>query len=191
MVSADKQDDELNLILLTGLPGVGKTTIVNRLAEYYAGKGLKVSGITTREVRASGVRIGFKITDLATGREGWLARKNSHSGPHVGSYQVVLEDLEMVGVSALSNAATGSADIVIVDEVGPMEMTSHGFRSSLSKILSGNRPTIATVKMGSNYHEIERIRDKGVRFEITAENRDTTYDKLIELVNEWIDRSRS
>lgn len=191
MVSADQHDNELNIILLTGLPGVGKTTMVNRLAEHYVGRGLRVSGITTREVRASGVRIGFKITDLATGREGWLARKNSHRGPHVGSYQVVLDDLEMIGVSALANAATGSADIIIVDEVGPMEMTSHGFRNSLSKVLSGNQRTIATVRMGSNYPEIERIRDKAVRFEITAENRDTIYHKLIELVDEWIGHSGS
>ena len=191
MVSADKHDNELNVILLTGLPGVGKTTIVNRLAEYYVGKGLKLSGITTREVRASGVRIGFKITDLETGREGWLARKNSNTGPHVGPYRVALEDLEMIGANALATAATGSADIIVVDEVGPLEMTSYAFRNSLSKILSGNRPTIVTVKMGSNYREIEQIRGKSVRFEITTENRDTIYHELIELADEWISHSRS
>src|SRR6266705_6441203 len=96
------------------------------------------------------------ITDLKSGQEGWLAKKDLAIGPRVGSYVVVSEDLEKIGVAALDRSIKGVADLLIVDEIGPMEMTSASFRNSISKVLNGNRAVIATVKFGARYPEVER-----------------------------------
>ena len=146
----------MKLILLTGLPGVGKTTIINRLCTHYTTKGRNVQGITTREFREKGQRVGFKITDLATAEEGWLARKDSATGPRIGSYRVVTEDLERIGVGALERASKGPTDIVVVDEIGPMEMTSMSFRNVVSKVFDGEHATVATLRFGSHYPEVEK-----------------------------------
>jgi len=176
----------VRVILLTGRPGVGKTTIVNRIHEHYSASGLKIEGMTTREVREGSARTGFMITDLSSGQEGWLAKKDLTTGLRVGSYVVVSEDLEKIGVAALERSMKGPADLVIVDEIGPMEMTSTSFRNNISRVLNGNIAVIATVKFGSRYPEVEKTWQKSVHWEITKENRESIYRKIIRQVDDWI-----
>ncbi len=164
--------------------------MVNRLYEHYSTKELKIAGITTREERQNGQRVGFKIKDLSTGKEGWLAQKNALEGPHVGSYRVDSKDLETIGVGALEHAFGEACDMIIVDEIGPMEMTSNSFREIISKVLTRDKATIATVKFGSHYPEVEKIRPKSILIEITKENREEVYRRLIEQVDEWIGQTR-
>ena len=176
----------MRVILLTGLPGTGKTTMVKRIHEQYSRSGVRVGGIITSEVRGASGRIGFKLLDLSNGREGWLARKDSGVGPRVGLYRVVTEDLETIGVAALNRAVDGPADLVLVDEVGPMEMTSPSFREAVSRVLKSIKTILATVKYGSHYGEIEEIRDGSVQLEITKTNREEIYNRLVRQIDEWI-----
>ena len=53
-------------IILTGAPGVGKTTIVMDVAQKLEESGVRVGGLVSREVRTNNVRIGFDFIDLAT-----------------------------------------------------------------------------------------------------------------------------
>ena len=175
---------------MTGEPGVGKTTIVVRLCDHFAGR-TKVQGITTREVRDGGVRVGFRIMNVATREEGWLARKNHSQGPQVGPYRVVEEDLERIGVAALNRAIIESGGIVVVDEIGPMEMTSPRFRNAVARLFDIERPIIATVKLGSRYPEVERVRSHSVELEITKDNREASYQRLVSHVDEWTRSSSS
>lgn len=181
----------MRVLLLTGRPGVGKTTLVNRVYEHYSKNGFKIEGLTTREVREGGARTGFMITDLSSGQEGWLAKKDSGTGPRVGSYVVASYDLEKIGVTALERSMSGAADLVIVDEIGPMEMTSILFRNNISKILNGNKAVVATVKFGSRYPEVENTWQKSLHWEITKENREAIYRRIIRQVDNWIRQPRS
>ena len=191
MASITKGVTGLRVILLTGRPGVGKTTTVNRVYEHYSKNGLKIEGLTTREVREGGARTGFMIKDLSSGQEGWLAKKDLGTGPRVGSYVVVSDDLEKIGVSALERSMAGAADLVIVDEIGPMEMTSTSFRNNISKILNGTKTVVATVKFGSRYPEVENTWRRSVHWEITKENRVSIYRRLIRQVDDWIGEPKS
>jgi nucleoside-triphosphatase len=190
MASIAARYDRLRVILLTGRPGVGKTTIVNRVYEHYSAGGFKVEGMTTREVREAGARTGFMITDLSSGQEGWLAKKDLTAGPRVGSYVVVSDDLEKIGVAALERSMNGAADLVIIDEIGPMEMTSASFRNNIFKVLNGNRTVLATVKYGSRYPEVEKTLQKSVHWEVTKENRESIYRRIIRQVDDWIREPR-
>ena len=191
MAPIAQRSDKLRVMLLTGRPGVGKTTIVNRVCGHYSKNGFKVDGLTTREVREGGARTGFMITDLSSGQEGWLAKRDLGTGPRVGSYVVVSHDLEKIGVAALERSLNGAADLVIVDEIGPMEMTSTLFRNNISKILNGNRAVVATVKFGSRYPEVESAWRRSLHWEITKENREAIYRRIIRQVDEWIREPRS
>jgi len=178
-------------VFVTGAPGVGKTTLIQRIHTHYKNKGLRVSGMITREVREGDQRVGFKITDLASGAEGWLARVGDGVGPRIGKYSVVSEDLEKIGVSALREAAERPDGLVLVDEIGPMEMTSRPFRDALAKLLSHRGIVIATVKYGSHYPEVERASGtaEGVSLEVSKGNRDEVMQRITSLVDKWADRS--
>jgi nucleoside-triphosphatase len=178
-------------VFVTGAPGVGKTTLMQRIHDHCKNKGLRVDGMVTSEVRKSDERIGFKITDLSSGAEGWLARVGDSVGPRIGKYSVDSKDLEDIGVCALKRAVEGSADFVLVDEIGPMEMTSSAFRGALAKLLSAGRNVIATVKYGSHYPEIERSPGvaEAVRLEISRDNREETIRRILSIVDAWTERS--
>jgi nucleoside-triphosphatase len=185
------RSEQLTVILLTGRPGVGKTTLVNRVYEHYSKHGFRIEGLTTREVREGDARTGFMITDLLSGREGWLAKKDLGTGPRVGSYVVVSDDLEKIGVAALERSMNGAADLIIVDEIGPMEMTSTSFRNNISRVLNGRKTVVATVKFGSRYPEVENTRRRSLHWEITKENRESIYRRTIRQVDDWIREPRN
>jgi len=176
----------MRIVLLSGLPGVGTTTMVRRIADSLVASGIKLAGVTTNEVRENDLRTGFRITNLSTGEEGWLARKDVKGGPRIGAYHVMIEDLERIGIQALETVSDPRTDFAIVDEVGPMEMASASFRSSLVKVFHSGKPILATVKFGSRYSEIEKIRDKCLQLVLTSENREQTYANPTGQVATWV-----
>ncbi len=120
-------------VLVTGPPGVGKTTLIRRVADYARGLGLEVFGFVTVEVREGGSRVGFKIIDVNTGREAWLAHVSLfRGGPTVGKYYVNVRAMDEVGVPAIRSAKPGS--LLIVDEIGKMELLSNDFLRALEEV---------------------------------------------------------
>ena len=158
-------------VFLTGIPGVGKTTAIKRVVLALREKGLIVGGMVTSEVREKGRRIGFEIIDLLTGRKGFLATLHG-SGPRLGKYVVNLRDLVEVGVNAIREALE-KADVIVIDEVGPMELFSEEFKKAVKEALKSGKPLIGTIHYKARDPLIEAIkRNSNVKiFEVTLENR--------------------
>jgi nucleoside-triphosphatase THEP1 len=88
-------------LLLTGAPGVGKTTVLVKTVDSLRANDISVGGMISQEAREGYARVGFEIMDLANGKYGWLAHINQQSGPQVGKYCVNLQDLENIGAKPL------------------------------------------------------------------------------------------
>jgi nucleoside-triphosphatase len=132
-------------ILLTGLPGVGKTTIIKEIAESL---GDSAGGFYTAEIREGGRRQGFKIMTL-DGEEGILAHVDVKGPPRVSKYGVNLRDLEGVGVAALMQAMANDR-CVVVDEIGKMELSSERFREVVMAAIKGDSNVVGTVMKARN-----------------------------------------
>ncbi|MGB9756831.1 MAG: nucleoside-triphosphatase, partial [Candidatus Bathyarchaeales archaeon] len=126
------------VLLLTGSPGIGKTTVLLKVVEALKGKGYSVGGMISREVRSCGARVGFEILDLCSNRRGWLAHVNQKVGPQVGKYRVNLNDLDGVGAEAILKAVR-ECDVIAVDEIGPMELFSERFRVAVGKAFESGK----------------------------------------------------
>ena len=178
--------------MVTGAPGVGKTTLIRRIHEHFTSQGLRVTGITTREVREGAQRVGFRLTDISSGSEGWLARIGRSSGPRIGRYIVDSEDLEMLGVQAVQKSADEIADLVLVDEIGPMEMTSNNFRKAIADLLSRDRIVVATIKQGSHYPEVEHASKSSevIMVELSRENRNEAFQRITSIIDSWTTNRR-
>ncbi|MEN3051925.1 MAG: NTPase, partial [Candidatus Methanosuratincola petrocarbonis] len=138
------------IFLLTGFPGIGKTTAVLRVADLLGREGFAVGGMLTQEVRgAGGERVGFEILDLSTGIRGWLARARQGPGPRIGRYAVDIGALERIGAASILGAVA-SSDVIAIDEIGPMELLSEGFRAAVLRAVGCGKPVIATVHFRSS-----------------------------------------
>lgn len=126
--------------LITGRPGVGKTSLLLSLLKTLPGK---KGGFYTREIREGGQRVGFQVTDL-TGPEGVLAHVRFAGPPRLGRYGVDLKTFEAIGVQAVIRALQ-DADLIIIDEIGKMELYSSLFEMSLFKVLEAPQPFLATI----------------------------------------------
>ena len=160
-------------IFLTGAPGSGKTTAMLKIYETLKLYGYKIGGFITQEYREGGRRVGFKISTLDTRETGWLAHINIDKGPIIGRYRVDIESLEKIGVSALKRAIE-SSDIIIIDEIGPMELTSIKFKQTLEKLLETDKNAVLTVhyKISSRLYKEFKINDESMLFMITEKNRE-------------------
>lgn len=177
------------ILLVTGPPGIGKTTLVMRVAESLGSRGISVGGMTTREVRQGGARVGFEILDLSTGERGWLARAGTGPGPRVGRYALDTATLERIGAAAISAAAARS-DVVAIDEVGPMELLSGGFRQAVAEAVGSGKPVIATVHFRSADPLVQSLRGRedAQTFVVTMENRSSLPGEILLILLDLIRR---
>jgi NTPase len=89
----------VNVLLLTGAPGVGKTTVLRKVAGFLPGKVL--GGFYTDEIRVGGSRRGFRIVTF-DGRERVMARVNLRSPHRAGRYGVDIEAIDAVAATELT-----------------------------------------------------------------------------------------
>ena len=173
-------------IAVTGHPGAGKTTLVERVL---AAVPLRAGGMITKEIRKVGRRVGFAVIDVATGEEGVLAHIHREEGPRLGRYRVNLADLEGIGAAAIERAIR-ECDLVVVDEVGPMELKSPRFISAVTRALEQAKNLLVTVHRASNHHLAYRIRHEcDLLIRLTAGNREEKTREVIELLSRAVPRS--
>lgn len=153
-------------IAVTGSPGVGKSTLVAKVAE---SSDLNVGGVLAREMRYKDRRIGFELLDLSSGRVGILADETG-SGPQLGKYRVHPKDLDEVGARAIEAAL--KSDLIVVDEVGPMELTSRRFVSAVEMAIASSKPMLVVLHEWSNHRLAKKIRSTFRVITVTRENRD-------------------
>ncbi len=155
-------------ILITGFPGIGKTTLIIRLLEVL--KDHQAVGFYTKEIRKGGSRRGFALIDL-NGRKRILSHIGIKSSYRVGKYGVDIVGFEefLDGI-AFFDLAT---DLVIIDEIGKMECLSGKFNMLLEKILDSEKSLIATIaRKGAGVIEKIKLRSDIRLFEVTRYNRD-------------------
>jgi len=130
------------------------------------------------ERKAGGVRIGFEVRDLTSGRTGELASAASRVGPRVGRYRVNLTDLAGIGAKGLE-AASESSELIVVDEVGPMELVSPEFRKAVRRCIDSGKPMLAVVHERLDDDLLNELRQKATAlFTLSMENRDSAAEEL-------------
>lgn len=167
-------------LLLTGRPGVGKTTVIKQVA---AALRQRAGGFYTEEIRGPGGRKGFRLITL-DGHEAVMAHVNIRSRHGVGRYGVDVATLDAVGVTAI-RAAVDSQDAmaVVIDEIGKMELFSGEFRGAVLKAMSSSKIVVATVmQKPHDWVNALKAMPQVTVWEITQANR----DKMPACVMQWI-----
>ena len=143
-------------IFITGKPGCGKSTLILELIKDLKDKNKKIAGIITPEIRErkGESREGFSIIDLASSKQEILA-STKQKGPMVSKYGVNIAGIDFI-VEEFKKSFN-SADVIILDEIGKMEICSEKFKSMLEKVFNSKKIVIATLHRSL----IEKYKDKG------------------------------
>jgi nucleoside-triphosphatase len=167
-------------ILLTGIPGCGKTTAIIQIMENL--KDIKASGFYTQEIRQDNIRKGFCWTRL-DGATGILAHINTKSPCKVGRYGVDVPGFEKSVVPILDINRI-DAELFIIDEIGKMECFSKKFVTAVRQLFASDRLVLATVaKKGKGFiSEVKNYPDAKL-FNLTAKSRDKTIAEISQILS--------
>jgi nucleoside-triphosphatase len=169
-------------ILITGRPGVGKTTFIQKISEQF--KDFQPIGFYTKEIREHGIRTGFELVSFS-GNKGLLSHIHIKSPYKVGRYNVNLKVLEVF----LDSLKVGddSANLIIIDEIGKMESFSPSFRKLIREILDSKKLFIATISLkGSGLIAEIKRRDDIDLFMLREENRNVLHFDLLQKIHSFL-----
>eukprot|EP00760_Papus_ankaliazontas_P038361 PhM_4_TR9098/c0_g1_i1/m.36819/K06928/NTPCR; nucleoside-triphosphatase len=218
------------VLLITGRPGVGKTTIITTLASALRRDPRLRGGFVTTELRhvagsssARSPRVGFEIASLDGKNVQILAHVEQHMArtttllpprpaPVVGKYYVNVDAVDSVATSFLRGVLTTTTDtticpsdgeeattpllprIVLLDEIGKMELKSKAFEQTLMELFEGdlnsncnnnNIVVVATImqKHGEPVCDYVKAQPWATLWEVTEANRNQMVDRVLA----WID----
>jgi len=170
------------VLLLTGVPGIGKTTVMRQVAARLPANRLR--GFYTEEIRQAGARRGFRLVGFA-GDARIIAHVDFPEGPRVGRYGV---DVAAVDAATSLLAPDPAAEVYLVDEIGKMECLSRRFVAAMRALLAGRTPVVATVGLrgGGFVAEVKRS-PACLLWQVTRANR----EDLAPRVAAWLERTEA
>ena len=167
-------------ILLTGVPGCGKTTAIIQIITNL--KDIKAAGFYTQEIRQNGKRKGFRYTSL-DGATGILAHVDIKGPLRVGKYGVDVAGFEKAVVPTLDIERT-DAELFVLDEIGKMECLSENFVTVARRLFASEKLVLATVaqKAAGLISEVKKYPDTRL-FKLTPQNRDKTITEVSQILS--------
>ena len=171
-------------LLITGWPGVGKTTLIKRVLGELR---INPVGFYTEEIRERGSRTGFRIRSLTPGlprMDGILAHVDLDGPYRVGRYGVNKKDMEEVGARALEEALTHHS-LIVIDEIGNMEIISIRFQQAVIACLESPQPVLGVIKAGRGPF-VDRIKSRPdvEIIELTRKRYDLVKSVVVKLVKQ-------
>jgi len=164
--------------LLTGKPGVGKTTAIIRIVERLQALGVDVAGFYTQEIRDRGKRVGFGITTVPDGRTGILSHVEFSSPHRIGRYRVDVAGFEAIVLPILG---ARDVDVLVIDEIGPMELLSRRFERAVLAALERPKPRVVGVVQQKRLALVEGIKQVRI-YRLDTRNRDRAPDEIVNML---------
>jgi nucleoside-triphosphatase len=175
-------------VLLSGRPGIGKSTVFMKVVEGLKRAGYSVCGFYCPEIRVGGARKGFKIVSLGLSMEGVLSyvcgEMSGLSNLTVGRYCIKVDDALSVGLKSLEFAER-VCDVIAIDEVGPMELKVKELGEKIWEIMYSTKPTVAVVHIRS-FDEVRRaLLSRSLQvlpYVVTEANRNALHEEIVRTI---------
>lgn len=171
-------------ILITGPPRCGKSTLISELIKFYSKNNFKIKGFLTPEVREKSRRIGFDIEEISSDIKFPLARVGDYKTKYkLGKYSIFIDEFEKV-ISNLENFNIEQVNVMIIDEIGKMELFSEKFRNFIINIFQREFNIIATMGKNIKYPFKKALFNipNLYKFNLSFQNQQEVYHQIISLL---------
>src|SRR5574340_1283135 len=172
----------MNNILITGLPGVGKTELIKKLSIIF--KEFNPAGFFTTEILENGERMGLEIENL-NGDTMILAHINMKSKHSVGKFKIDIKGFEdFLQQIMVKEKKTG---LYFIDEICKADCESKKFTKIIAELLNSDKPLIASVpdKGSGLINEIKKREDVRI-FELTPHNQEQKLKELTMVIRDLL-----
>ena len=179
--------DDIPKIGITGMPGVGKTQTLKKIIGFLEEAGYVIEGMITEPIMENEERVGFWVEDWLTQEKEVFAHIDFDVKDKVGKYGVDLEALEKIGIPAIRKAIEDeSIHVIIIDEIGKMEMLSEAFCDIVIEALDSDKPIMVTLHKKSRTPLLQDVRRRDdIRIlEVTPVNRNLLPYKIEKIMKE-------
>ena len=179
--------DDIPKIGITGMPHVGKTETLKRIIGFLEEAGYSCQGMITEPIIENDERVGFEVKNWKTGEKGVFAHIDFEEKEKVGKYGVDINPLETIGIPAIEQAITDeNVHIIIIDEIGKMEMLSEPFCEIVVAALDSDKPIMVTLHKKSRTPLLQDVRRRDdIRIlEVTPVNRNLLPYKIDKIMRE-------
>lgn len=167
-------------ILVTGLPGCGKTTAIMEIITQLNPD--KLAGFYTKEIRQNGIRLGFRWVRL-DGMEGILAHVDIKGPFRISKYGVDVSGFEKAVVPVL-DIKQSHAELFVIDEIGKMECLSRKFVETVSYLFDSDKLILASVaKKGSGLISEVKNNPEARVFDLTPESRNKMISEISQILS--------
>jgi nucleoside-triphosphatase len=179
--------DDIPKIGITGMPSVGKTDTLLKIIKSLEQHGYVVEGMITEPIIEKKKRVGFYVTDWQTRQKEVFAHVDYEAKEKVGKYGVDITALDKIGVPAIEKAITDeTVNIIVIDEIGKMEMLSEKFCAMVIEALDSDKPILVTLHKKSRTPLLQDVRRRDdIRIlEVTPVNRNLLPYKIEKIMQE-------
>jgi len=179
--------DDIPKIGITGMPSVGKTDTLLKIIKSLEDHGYVVGGMITEPIFKKKEQVGFYVTNWITREQEVFAHVDFEAKEKVGKFGVDTAALENVGVPAIEKAITDeNVNIIVIDEIGKMEMLSEKFCEMVIEALDSDKPIIVTLHKKSRTPLLQDVRRRDdIRIlEVTPVNRNLLPYKIEKIMEE-------
>ncbi len=179
--------DDIPKIGITGMPNVGKTETLKKIIGFLEKAGYVSEGMITESIMKDDKRIGFQVVDYQTKEKKIFAHIDFEDKEHVGKYGVDTDALDEIGIPAIEKAISNEEiHIIIIDEIGKMEMLSERFCEAVVAALDCDKPILITLHKKSRTPLLQDVRRRDdIRIlEVTPVNRNLLPYKIEKIVKE-------
>jgi nucleoside-triphosphatase THEP1 len=135
------------VVIVTGRKGDGKTDVVGNVVGILRTEGIRTGGIMAPGLWRNGRRQGFDVVDLSSGEKMELCRIDGREDwQRAGPFRFRPEAVRF-GRNALSEALMRNDNLIVVDEVGPLELEGRGWAPELDRLAgAGTNAMLWTVR---------------------------------------------
>lgn len=130
------------VFIISGSVGQGKTTCIEKIIETLKENNIKVGGFYSPRILENNITTGYDIVEIINNtREKYLRRNGDESLSTIGKFSIYPQGFAF-GSETLLAAEILNSDIIVIDEIGALELEHKGWSNNLTELLNSSESHI-------------------------------------------------